>query len=232
MTVLTAIQNACGEGIPLNRPDAVFSSQEREHFELQVLANTAGAHIARDCEWQKLKLIATITGDGASEDFGFPEDYDRMLKKAELRTSRHVMALTHVTSSDQWLDMSIRGFDPVAGAWTIHGDRIHIRPAPLAGEEVKYFYMTAKWALDREGSAKAAFAADDDTFRLSEKLLELCMIWKWRAAKGLPYAENLADYEEAREKLIAADRGPRAITIGRARPATDAGIAWPGGIVP
>jgi hypothetical protein len=155
-----------------------------------------------------------------------------MLKKAELRTSRRITALAHVTSSDRWLDMSIRGFDPITGAWTIHGGRIHIRPAPVAGEEVKYFYMTAKWALDREGTAKAAFDADDDTFRLPEKLLELCMIWKWRAAKGLPYAENLTDYEDAKEKLIAADRGPRTITLGRARPSSDAPVAWPGVIVP
>ena len=57
MSVLTAIQSACAV-IPLTPPEAVFSSSEREHFELQVLANTAADHIAKDCEWQKLKAIA------------------------------------------------------------------------------------------------------------------------------------------------------------------------------
>ena len=231
MTVLTAIQNACAI-LPLNRPDAVFSSQEREHFELQVLANTAAGHIAKDCEWQKLKEIATIAGDGATEDFDFPADYDRMLKKAELRTSRHIAALTHITASDRWLDLALRQFNVVTGAWTIHGGRIHIRPAPLDGEEVKYFYMSAKWAMDSEGTAKSVFEADSDTFRLSEKLLELCMIWKWRANKGLPYAEDLQNYEDAKEKLIAADKGSHSITIGRAERPSDAEAAYQRSIGP
>src|SRR5262249_38215295 len=120
MTVLTAIQNACGAGIPLNRPDAVFSTQDREHLELQVLANTAAGHIAKDNEWQALKRIAAIEGDGVADDFSFPEDYDRMLKQAELRGSRHT-TLTHITSSDQWLDLAIRQFNlSGGGAWTIY----------------------------------------------------------------------------------------------------------------
>jgi hypothetical protein len=231
MTVLTVIQNACGT-LPLNRPDAIFASQEREHFELQVLANMAADHIAKDYEWQKLKGVATINGEGTTEDFNFPADYDRMLKKAELRTSRHIAALMHITSSDKWLDMSIRQFNQVAGAWTIHGDQIHIKPAPVNGEEVKYFYMSSKWALDHNGSAKATFTADNDMFRLSEKLLELCMIWKWRANKGLAYAEDLANYEDAKQKLITADKGARVLTIGRTRLPSDAQIAYPEAIVP
>lgn len=231
MSVLTAIQNACAI-IPLDRPNGVFASQEREHFELQVLANTAADHIARDHEWQKLKAVATIAGDGAVENFDFPADYDRMLKKAELRTSRHVTALTHIVSSDQWLDMTIRQFNLAAGAWTIHGNQIHIRPAPANGEQVKYFYMSSKWALDTNGTPKTAFTADTDAFRLSESLLELCMIWKWRANKGLAYAEDLANYEDAKEKLVTADKGSRVLTIGRARMPSDAQTAYSGVIVP
>ena len=56
MTVLSAIQNAAAS-IALDRPETVFSSAEREHFELQVLANTAALHIAKDYEWQALKAI-------------------------------------------------------------------------------------------------------------------------------------------------------------------------------
>lgn len=231
MSALTAIQNACAI-IPLSRPDVVFSGQEREHFELQVLANTAADHIAKDYEWQKLKLVATIEGDGSTEDFDFPADYDRMLKKAELRTSQHVTALTHITDSDQWLDMAIRQFNQIAGSWTIYGGQIHIKPAPVNDEQVKFFYMSSKWARDTNDTLKAAFTADDDTFLLSEKLLELCMIWRWRANKGLAYAEDLSNYEDAKEKLITADKGSRILTIGRARMPFDAQVAFPGVIVP
>jgi hypothetical protein len=225
MTVLTAIQNACAV-LPINRPDGVFAGQEREHFELQVLANTAADEIAKDGEWQRLKKIAVITGDGVAQDFDLPQDYDRMLKQAELRTARLVAPLMHVVSSDAWLDLALRPVSQVTGAWTLHDGSLHIKPAPLPGEEIRYFYMSDRWAVDKNGTAKAQFTADDDIFRLSEKLLELAMIWKWRANKGLAYAEDLANYEAAKEKLVTWDKGARMIVIGGAA-ASDAGLAYP-----
>lgn len=231
MTVLTAIQNVTAS-ISLDRPEAVFSSTEREHFELQVLANTAGLHIAKDYEWQALKLVATLTGDGTKTAFDAPEDYDRMLKEAELRSSRYITALTHVTDSDAWLDMEIRQFNQVAGMWTMHGGQIHIRPTPATGEEVKFFYMSNEWVKDDQGTLQDGFTKDTDVFRLSEKLLELCMIWKWRAQKGLPYAQSQDDYEDAKEKLITADKGSRIIAVGRSRRIRGAATAYPVSIAP
>lgn len=231
MTVLTAIQNVSAS-IALDRPEAVFSSTEREHFELQVLANTAGLYIAKDYEWQALKAVATLAGDGARSTFDLPADYDRMLKEAELRSSRYITSLTHITDSDQWLDMEIRQFNQVAGMWTLYGGQMQIRPAPAAAEEVKFFYMTTLWAKDDQSTLTGGFTKDTDTFRLSEKLLELCMIWKWRAQKGLPYAQDQDNYEDAKEKLITADKGSRILAVGRQRRIRGVSTAYPVSIVP
>lgn len=231
MTVLSAIQNVSAS-IALDRPEAVFSSAEREHFELQVLANTAGLYIAKDYEWQALKVIATLTGDGTKTAFDLPADYDRMLKTSDLRSSRYATGLHHVTDSDQWLDTEIRQFNQVAGMWTLYGGQIQIKPAPAVGEEIKFFYMSNEWAKDDQGTMQDGFSKDTDTFRLSEKLLELCMIWKWRAQKGLPYAQAQDDYEDAKEKVMLNDKGARVISVGRVRVPSDAHIAYPGLIVP
>jgi hypothetical protein len=231
MTVLSAIQNVSAS-IALDRPEAVFSSAEREHSELRVLANTAGLHIAKDYEWQALKVVATLTGDGTKTAFDLPAGYDRMLKEAELRSSRYITSLTHITSSDQWLDMEIREFNQVAGMWTLYGGQMQIRPAPAAAEEVKFFYMTNLWAKDDQSTLKDGFTKDTDTFRLSETLLQLCMIWKWRAQKGLPYAQDQDNYEDAKEKLITTDKGSRIITVGRSRRLRGVTPAYPVSIVP
>lgn len=231
MTVLTAIQNVAAS-IALDRPEAVFSSTEREHFELQVLANTAGLYIDKDYEWQALKVVGTLTGDGAKTAFDLPADYDRMLKDAELRSSRYITALTHITDSDRWLDMEIRQFNQVAGMWTLYGGQVHIWPVPAAGEEVKFLYMSSLWAKDDQSTPKDAFTKDTDSFRLSERLLELCMIWKWRAQKGLPYAQDQDNYEDAKEKLQAADKGSRILAIGRTRRPRGMATAYPVAIVP
>lgn len=231
MTVLTAIQNVSAS-IALDRPEGVFSSTEREHFELRVLANTAALYIAKDYEWQALKVVGTLTGDGTATAFDLPADFDRMLKEAALRSSRYSTALTHITASDQWLEKEIRQFNQVAGMWTLYGGRIHIRPAPAAGEEVKFFYMSKLWAEDDQGTLTDGFTKDSDTFRLSEKLLELCMIWKWRAQKGLPYAQDQDNYEDAKEKSQVADKGSHIVAVGRTRRRRGVSTAYPVPIVP
>ncbi len=44
---------------------------------------------------------------------------------------------------------------------------------------------------------KSAFSADDDTSILDSRLIELGTIWRWKAAKGLDYAQNYQNYENA-----------------------------------
>lgn len=231
MTILSAIQNVSAS-ISITKPDAVFSSQEREHFELQVLANSCASYIAKDYEWQSLKTLATLTGDGVVMAFSFPGDYDRMLKKAQLWSSRNARLLEHISDTDRWLELDLRQFGFASGAWTIFADRINIKPAPATGELVKFYYMSNKWARDEPGGAKAAFTADSDVFRLSEQLLELCMIWMWKSRKKLPYAQEKDDYEDAKEKLITADKGARIIRVGRTRNSRGAKIAYPVAVVP
>jgi hypothetical protein len=147
MTVLSAVQNACSV-IGLTKPDALYSSTDREHYELQVLANTCGDHIAKDYEWQELKALATITGDGSDTTFALPSDYDRMLKDGKLWSSSYQTPLTHIISTDEWLDITVRDFTPIIGVWTLIANEINILPAPAAAATVKYYYMVTKWATN------------------------------------------------------------------------------------
>lgn len=231
MTILTAIQRVCLK-ISLTQPSTVFSSQAREHLELQALANESASYIAKDFEWQALKALATLSGDGVLQAFPFPSDYDRMLKEAQLWSSRIISPLTHIVSTDRWLELDIRQFGFVSGVWTIFGDMVNIKPARATGEQVKFYYMSNLWAKDENGIAHAAFTQDSDRFRLSEDLLALCMIWKWKDAKKLPYAQEKDDYEDAKEKLITADKGSKILRVGRARMPRGTNIAYPTSIVP
>lgn len=233
MTILSTIQDA-SMFISLERPATVFSATaaERELLELQALANTCGGYIAKDYEWQALKLEAVFTGNGSATNFPFPDGYDRMLKKAELWSTRMTNPLTHIVETDRWLEIDVRQIGFVTGAWSIFGDAVNIKPALLTGEQVKYYYMSNKWAKDKDGIARTSFAQDTDTFRLSEELLKLCIIWKWKAMKKLPYAQEQQDYEDAKEKSITADKGARILRGGRARMPRDVNIAYPTSIVP
>ena len=227
MTTLSVIQDACTSGIALDKPTAVFGSATREHIELASLINEAGYMIADAHEWQTLNRIATITGDGTDEDFALPADFSRMLDKSQLWSSSLETPLTPISDRDEWLGLDVQDFDFVINAWIIYGNEIHIKPALASAVTVKYFYQGHHWAKTAASANVDQFSADTDTFRLSERLLKLALIYKWREMKGLPYAENMADYQDLLAKLINRDKGSRIFRIGKAVMPRDAVFAYP-----
>lgn len=64
---------------------------------------------------------------------------------------------------------------------------------------------------------KSAFTEDDDVFVLSERLLTLSLIWRWRAQKRMEYSEDLTNYETALATATANDKGARILVTGTRR---------------
>lgn len=227
MTVLSAIREACGSGIALDRPGAVFGSAVREHIELADIANEMASMIALSHEWQALQKLATITGDGTTEDFALPADYRRMLNETQLWSEMIDGPLLMVRDRDTWLNAITKDYEFLTNAWILYGDELHFRPALDTSEVVRYWYQTNHIVRANDTTLKEAFTSDEDTFRLDERLLKLGIIWKWREMKGLPYAEDLATYERLLSKLIHQDRGPSVLRDGGS-PLTGIGrLAYP-----
>lgn len=231
MSLLTVFQQACTSGIALEKPSAVYGSTTREHIELANIANEMAAMIAASHEWQILNKIAVITGDGTTEDFAPPSDFDRMLDKSQLWSTSLETPLSPISDRDQWLELDIKSFDFVINAWIIYAGEIHIKPALSTGVQVKYFYQSNLWGLNG-ATPISEFTADTNTFRIDERLLKLGIIWKWREMKGLPYAEDLATYERLLAKLAMRDKGSRIIRLGKAVLPRDTTVAYPQSVVP
>jgi hypothetical protein len=230
MTVLSVCQDVASV-VGLKVPTLVFGSTAREHVELAALANEMAKRIAFDThDWQMLKSIATINGNGTAEDFALPSDYRRMLKKARLwPSSSPYSSLTHYPDADEWLGISVQAFTPVIGAWTLIGGRIAIKPVVASGATVKYMYLSNAIIT---GTDATQFVADDDAFKLDERVLKLGMVWQWRANKGVPYGEDMENYEAALASAIGADKGSNILVIGTQRLSGADRAAYPGVIVP
>lgn len=225
MTALSVVQGAATK-LGLDVPDTIVGT-DRTLVEIREALNDA-ARVIRDAyDWQVLKAIRTITGDGLQTDFDFPEDYARMTKVARLWPSDMVHSpYGHIQSEDEWLRRVVEDFSTIYGIWTIYGNQVHVMPAPVVGVTVKHFYI--KNTIVRNGTAlKTEFVLDADTFVLDERLLKLCFIWRWKMAKGQTFAGEEADYQDARDVAIGADKGPRVIKVGRPRISSDAQIAYP-----
>jgi hypothetical protein len=216
MTILQVVRDA-STVLGIDVPDLVFGVTTREMVEMQSLVNEMAVRISDACDWQILKVIKTYTGDGTSEAFTLPADYNRMLVTASLWSNVWTWNLNHVLDADQWLEMQVVPYTFIYGNWMLYGGKLHILPIMGATDTVKFFYISNLIVVGSDTTTKATFTADDDTFRLSERLLKLGIIWQWKAQKGLPYAEDMVNYESCLRKAMEDDGGSKPIISGRPR---------------
>lgn len=212
-------------------PSQIFGSTDRDAMEMQSLLNEAADDIAQVHEWQRFKTIAILTGDGSSTGFDLPDDYDRMLTKGRVWTSRYNWAMAHVVNSDDWLEMLVRPYTQVNGSWTIYDGQMHVLDAMALNDTARFFYLSNLVVAPQSGDKKSKFTSDTDTFRLSEKLLGLCAIAKRKAQKGQDYSEDLALYNIELASQIQKDGGSKPV-LGDSSGQAFNGVprAWPGTI--
>lgn len=228
-SVLEIVQAAAPKlGIAV--PSALFSATDRTEVELRSILNEVAERIVRAHDWSALKTLETNTGDGVTVGFSLPSDYVRMPKDGQIWSSRWQNPLTPV-SSDEWLMLDVQDYDLVTGAWIILGGQIQFNPPLTATETAKWFYVSGNYAVPVSGANKSAFSADDDTFILDDRLLELMLIWEYRQRKGLDYAEDLANAEVALGQQISEDRGARIISQ-RSRAGARGAFAYPLNVTP
>ena len=229
MTVLSLLQEVA-TFIGIEVPSAVMSSTTREHVELKAVTNDMADKIAKAHPWQKFATLATITGDGTTEDWSLPTDYDWMPDDSELWSSVTRNPLSKVMTRNEWLGLVTQDYEPTPGVWIIYGGQVHIKTALANAATAKYFYQSNGIIAPATGSNKSAFTLDTDTYRLSERLLKLGVIYRWKQLKGQPYGEEMADFEDLKEKLITRDKGATVLRQGTMRYARGATMAFPGNV--
>ncbi|TGS47530.1 MULTISPECIES: hypothetical protein [unclassified Mesorhizobium] len=228
MTILDVVKGAATV-LGMDVPTLVYGATGREMVEMQELANVMALEIARAHDWQKLLIPMTFTGNGVSDAFDMPSDYRRMQKTSSLWSSRWLWATTHLTSTDEWLELQVTPIATVNGYWIIFGDQFHIWPVMAASETVRFFYVSNLLVAAGDASKKAQFSEDADSFRLSEDLLKKAIIYRWKENKGLAYEQALDDYQDQLLRCMDDDAGSKPVVSGRA-PASwrGKGTAWPG----
>lgn len=217
MTLLTAVQSAAVVVIG-KAPTAVFSSTDQIAVEMRNLANDVAIDIARSHDWRDLTEIATFTGDGVTDAFPKPADYDRMVQSSSIGDpDRWLWGYWPIATVNEWMRRGNAGWIS-PGGWIILSGQFRFHPSPTGDAEFPYISSYLVHAED--GTRKTAFDRDDDTFVLDERLLTLGLIWRYRAQKGLDYTEDLANYGLALSERQAKDAGAR---VTRRR----AGSVWP-----
>lgn len=209
MTILDVVKQAATQ-LGLEIPSVVFTNTTRTWIDVQNTINRCAYQILDEYDWERLKQIHVLNGDGAQEDFDFPDDFYRMTRDARLWDSASPAWNVGQVQSEAWLALDQNKNVSWRSLWTIFGGQMHFRPALYSEQTVRFFYISKNIV----SGDKTEFTADTDAFVLDEKLLRKCLVYNWKKDKGMDYAADLQEYQEALSYAIGSDKGPRRIYEG------------------
>jgi hypothetical protein len=234
MTLLSVVRDVCafvGVGGTV-QPTSVFSgiTGNRTMQEMLALANEMAQRIAYDSrDWYLLRKTQIMNGDGVTNGFNYPVDYQRMLLQGEIyRSTNNLVPMRFIPDTMEWLNRRSRSINDAFGEWTSLNGQILIYPTLATGQSAYYPYLHKNCIALSSGGIGDTFQNDNDSFPLSERCLKLGMIWQWKAQKGSPYAEDLGTYGDTLTSIMGRD-GPQPTLVGRkVISQSQRGTAYPG----
>lgn len=86
-------------------------------------------------------------------------------------------------------------------------DGLYIFPTPTAADTITFEYViNTPWETSG-GTALTAPTVDTDVSKFGDRLLKLGLVWRYKQSKGRDYAEDMRNYEIARELVFEGQRG-------------------------
>lgn len=215
MSLLQLIKDAC-DLLSLARPSVVINSNDTTIRQLFGLAVVEANELAKDYDWQALVQEKTFTTVAAAIQTDTPvaADFDRFVPESFYNRTTRRKVLGPVTSR-QW---QLLQANPQAGQIVLgyrQRDGVFLlTPTPPAGQTIAYEYVSSYWAKTADSvTAKAVWTLDTDLTYLSENLIKLGIVWRWRAAKRFGYAEEYDTYIAQKNQEKARDGGSTTLSI-------------------
>ncbi len=214
MSLLDIVQDAavlCN----LPAPTSVISSSDPNVPLLLRLANQEGRELSRRHDWQALLVDFTQTSVATEKQTALPTDYDRLTAYPEVWNRSLGLPYNGPTSPRTWgtlKGLAVTSAQP--GWWRLtsssvspFGPTIEITPAPTAGETLAFYYLTNTWCRSSAFVDQDSWESDTDEALIPDRLITLGMVWRYKQAKGLDYAENMSTYEREVERACSRDKG-------------------------
>lgn len=114
-------------------------------------------------------------------------------------------------SAQEWQVLK-SGLSPIGPRrmFRIMGNKFYIHPAPsTTGDTLVFEYFSNAWCQSLLGVAQNTWLADTDYYSFDDDAFILGLKWRFKAAKGLDYAQEKADYMIVSDRLVARNGGNR-----------------------
>lgn len=218
-TLAEIVQNVCDQ-VLISRPASVVGNPDRTARQMLALINVGGKQLARVKNtfkggWQALEKVHTFDTVAAEDEYALPSDFENLLMETAWDRSNYWM-LRGPTSPMLYQQVASGLVAPsnLRSAWRIRrvaggatADRkFTLIPEPSSVQSMAFEYLSNGWVSNAAGDTFAnGFTADDDVPVLDAYLHELDLRWRFRMAKGLDYGGYLAEFEQERDRKIAAE---------------------------
>lgn len=214
LTCLQIIQSAC-KRIGILSPNAAVTATDQQIIQLVSLAEEEGQELATRYPWEALQVETTFTTVAtqvqttlAAITSGFDYIVNDTIWNRTLR--RPVYG---PKSQQDWQEAKANQINGPFNSFRIIADAINFYPNPVAGQTCAFEYQSRAWVTTTGGTSDT-WVTDTDTTKIDGQLIVLGVIWRWKAAKGLDYAEDYAKYERRVADAMARDGSKPKLDMG------------------
>lgn len=176
------------------------------------LVNESGQDIADRYPWVSLQKEATFTSLAAESQGDINGDilaptagFKYIINDTVWDRTQQYTPAGSVTPKRWALDKAA----VTTGAYSVYrlrGTELLMTPTPPAGHDMAFDYLTENWVTNDAGDEfRDMLEEDDDVPLIDSRLLTLDSVWRWKASKGLSYAEDFNKAERAIADAIARD---------------------------
>ena len=220
MSLLTLIQGAA-DIVGLSRPAAVISSTDPAVRRMLALANVEGQELAKRHEWTTLIREATWTtlaaesqGTLASIASDLDQENGARIVNETIWNRTAQRRMNGPLSSRRWQRLKAASVTGPYSEYRIRNGILYLIPAPTAGQTGAFEYITKYWCQSSASAGRSAWAADDDTGVLSEHLMKLGVVWRFKQSNEMSWENDYQIYNIAVQQAIAHDGTKATLDLG------------------
>jgi hypothetical protein len=214
MATLLAIMNKAQALLNLPITTQVVNSTNQTQKQLLAIANMDGELLAEEFAWQQLTTETSFltTATETQTNSTLPNDFGWVINETLYNRDTNLPVVGPVNPRE-WQEMLSNGINVSTPRYRVRGNLFLFNPAPTAGQDVYYEYVSKNWCESSTGTGQSAWAADTDVSILPDNLHVLGIIWRWRASKGLDYNQDFMTWEATRNRAAARQGAKRRLSI-------------------
>lgn len=226
MTLLSMIQTKVVDRIGLPRPMSIVGNSDADARLLLSIANEVGADLAK-IDWPILLKYATylsVATQFQNDLSTIAPDFNRQEGETLWNFTLAVYSRGPLTPQEWQLANARR----VAGPYSRFQLRqnpntfnlgVFFDVVPTAGQTFGFAYYSNAWVVNSSVAVPpvialfSSYQADTDTSVFDEDLLAKGLRAYYKREKGLSFEDDMADYEENRDTLLAQQRAQRVASM-------------------